>query len=206
MRKKDIYSGFDELSTMENEGRNYRIRILDRPGSRVLILAPHGGGIERGTSEIAEAAAGDAFNLYLFEGIKRTKNRTLHLTSPHFDEPRCVTLVRGMDVVVAIHGCTGSNRIFLGGLDRPLVDALKRELSVLYPVAVDDPKYPASDPANLCNRGARGCGAQVEISRDLRKPPPRDSIAAAVRRAVEARFVAERQPLETAGRPVSERG
>jgi phage replication-related protein YjqB (UPF0714/DUF867 family) len=53
----------------------------------VAVIAPHGGGIEPGTSELATAIAGDDFSLYLFEGLKSAGNGELHITSTNFDEP-----------------------------------------------------------------------------------------------------------------------
>jgi phage replication-related protein YjqB (UPF0714/DUF867 family) len=38
------------------------------------VIAPHGGGIDQYTSDIARAIAGAEFNLYLFEGISRSGN------------------------------------------------------------------------------------------------------------------------------------
>jgi phage replication-related protein YjqB (UPF0714/DUF867 family) len=61
------------------------------PESRIAIIAPHGGGIEPGSSTIARAIAGEDINMYLFEGIKVAKgNAIVHIASHHFDEPRCL--------------------------------------------------------------------------------------------------------------------
>ena len=48
----DLYTSFAHLSRGEREGRDYRIRWR-MGGSGVAIVAPHGGGIERGTSALA---------------------------------------------------------------------------------------------------------------------------------------------------------
>jgi len=53
----DRYESFDELCKHAIEGRDFRIRTASRPG-QVAVIAPHGGGIEPGTSELAEAIAG----------------------------------------------------------------------------------------------------------------------------------------------------
>jgi phage replication-related protein YjqB (UPF0714/DUF867 family) len=45
----------------------------------LAILAPHGGGIEPGTSELAEAVAGEGLSFYAFEGLKRSGNAVLHV-------------------------------------------------------------------------------------------------------------------------------
>ena len=65
---------------------NFSVRYKDRD-SAYAIIAPHGGGIEPGTTELAEAIARNDFSFYTFEGKKRTSNRDLHLTATRFDEP-----------------------------------------------------------------------------------------------------------------------
>ncbi len=46
--------------------------ILSRQGtSGIAVMAPHGGGIEPGTSEIANRVAGDEHAYYSFEGLKQ---------------------------------------------------------------------------------------------------------------------------------------
>jgi phage replication-related protein YjqB (UPF0714/DUF867 family) len=52
------YKSFGELSYNESEGQDYVIRTCLR-NSPVLVMAPHGGKIEPGTAEIAEAIAGN---------------------------------------------------------------------------------------------------------------------------------------------------
>ncbi len=64
----DTYSSYVELSAAELEGVDYRVLAQSR--STIVVLAPHGGGIEPGTSEIAWEVAGGEFSLYLFEGLK----------------------------------------------------------------------------------------------------------------------------------------
>src|SRR5262245_9120458 len=113
----DRYHSFEELVSAEPP-RAYRIVTCDRD-SIVTIVAPHGGKIEPGTSEIANALAAGIYNVYLFEGL-RPGSRELHITSHHFDEPQCVKLVGKSDVVIAIHGRATDDdveTIYLGGLD-----------------------------------------------------------------------------------------
>src|SRR5882724_11484201 len=88
-----------------------------------LLLSRHtGGGIEPGTSELAEAIAGADMSFYAFEGLKKKGNGILHITSSRFDEPKAVFLVNASPRVVALHGeldCR-DQVVFLGGLDRGL--------------------------------------------------------------------------------------
>ena len=55
----DKYSTYAKLRENEREGIDFTICIADRPAS-VAVIAPHGGKIEVGTSEIATAIAGDS--------------------------------------------------------------------------------------------------------------------------------------------------
>lgn len=106
----DKYEDFADLAANETEGVDYLIEAVDHlieavdRGSDTLILAIHGGRIERYTSELTVAAAGSQFNYYLFEGIKRSGNRDLHITSTRFDEPQALALVDSSDVCVTLHG------------------------------------------------------------------------------------------------------
>lgn len=43
--------------------------------------APHGGGIEPGTSEIADAIGGERGSFYTFGGLKSSGTADLHITS-----------------------------------------------------------------------------------------------------------------------------
>src|SRR5512134_1234724 len=124
---RDRYASFAELAAHEVAGRDYRITVVRRPGSAVAVVAPHGGAIERRTSLVARAIAGDDFNLYLFEGIRSTRNfERLHLTSTRFDEPRCQSLLDMCLHVVAVHGCASADaRVLIGGLD----DGLKMRIT-----------------------------------------------------------------------------
>lgn len=182
----DKYASFAELAAQERDGRDYRIRVLERVGSRVVVLAPHGGRIEIGTSELAEMVAGSEHSLFVFEGLKPYgANRDLHITSHRFDHPHCLALTCAHDVTLAIHGCRGDSRIFLGGLAGDLTARLARHLTGAgLTVSVEGHGYPGRHPLNICNRSSRGRGAQLEITRDLRSGEARAVIANAVRAAI----------------------
>lgn len=183
----DKYASFAELAARERVGQDYRIRVLEHVSSPVIVLAPHGGGIEVGTSELAEMIAGTDHSLFVFEGLKPYGgNRDLHITSHRFDHPRCLALTSSHDVTLAIHGCRGDSRIFLGGLDGDLTARLARHLSEAgLAASLDGHGYPGRHPLNICNRGARGRGAQLEITSDLRTGEARRVIAEAVRAALQ---------------------
>lgn len=162
------YPRFAELARGEMEGVDYLVHKVQTE-SRILIMAPHGGGIEPGTSEIARAVAYPGWSHYDFEGMKRSGNSTLHITSTLFDEPRAVRMVAGHSVVVTLHGCAGSRpRVYTGGLHSALVQSIDQalhELGVETGVRVD---LSGKDAKNLCNRGTSGLGVQLELTWGLR--------------------------------------
>ncbi|HMJ49961.1 MAG TPA: poly-gamma-glutamate hydrolase family protein [Burkholderiales bacterium] len=182
--KADRYGNYDELARHEVEGMDFKRIVLRRSLSPVAVIAPHGGGIESRTSEIARAMAGEDFNLYLFEGIKRRGNyAALHVTSRRFDEPLCLGLLSNCSYVVAIHGCVGrEERVLLGGLDHSLkakVAAGLRHAGI--DVQFDGHHFQATDPINICNRGQSSKGLQLELTKALRCGANALRVARAVR-------------------------
>jgi phage replication-related protein YjqB (UPF0714/DUF867 family) len=184
----DIYGSFLELSRNERLNQDYRITSCDR-GSAVTILAPHGGWIEPKTSYIAARIANKEFNYYSFDGLKSHYNRSLHITSHKFDEPRALRLLTRSQVVVAIHACRDTKAlVYPGGRDRALVLKIVRQMSAAgIPVADGYRKYPGTNPDNICNRGTSGKGVQLEVSRGLRDDMVEvKRLCAAVYRAISA--------------------
>jgi phage replication-related protein YjqB (UPF0714/DUF867 family) len=55
----DTYPNFEALSAAETSGVDYDI-LIRRETVAFAIVAPHGGGIEGGTSELADAVADPA--------------------------------------------------------------------------------------------------------------------------------------------------
>ncbi len=178
------FRNFADLARSQVRGRDYEICVRRRAASPIAIIAPHGGEIEDGTSQMARAIAGDDFNLYCFEGTRPSKNYTaLHLTSHRFDEPECLSLIASCPVVIAVHGCGGEQpQVLLGGLDVPLRDLLAASLAAAEIRAeTSGHRYPAVRPDNICNRGARGRGVQLEITHPLREGREAARLASAVR-------------------------
>ncbi len=167
----DTYRSFPELAASERRNIDYRISAAVRP-SPVAIVAPHGGAIEPGTSELARAIAGDTFSYYCFESIRPTDNKRLHISSHRFDEPIALSIVEPAELVVVLHGCIRSEEcVWVGGLDRRLGETMIRSLEHAgIPAAFDETAETSGRlPGNLCNRGATGKGCQLEITHDLRK-------------------------------------
>ncbi len=79
--QKDMYANFAALNAMEREGVDFCVCVVPRETISTVILAPHGGGIELGTSEVAKQIAGEDLSCATFEGRKPTGNSHLHITS-----------------------------------------------------------------------------------------------------------------------------
>ena len=180
----DRYHSFSELAEHEVEGIDFAITMFRRPFSAVAVIAPHGGRIESRTSEIARAIAGEDFNLYLFEGIKKRGNyAALHITSCRFDEPSCLELLSTCSFVISIHGCVGRDeRVLIGGRDHSLKDKVTAVLQQAgVNVQNDGHHFQATDPNNICNRGQLNQGVQLEFTRALRGSANERRVAEAVR-------------------------
>lgn len=195
---RDKYTSFAALEAGgEIAGTDYNTTVRERPQSGVLVIAPHGGSIEIGTTELADLIAGAEYSLFAFNGLKLLgRNRDLHITSHHFDHPECVALAARHSVILGVHGCRGeSSQIYVGGRDDELTTLLSARLEAAgLPIAATGHKYPGRNPLNICNRGARARGAQLEFTLGLRTPSARKLIAPVVRGAI-AEFVT-RLPLE----------
>lgn len=165
------YPNFATLSKQEKP-KNFRIRTSVRKDSRVAVIAPHGGAIEPGTSEIAIAIASNDCSFAAFEGRKAKNNRLLHITSTNFDEPLCIQVVSAAQKVVAIHGeNSAEDAVFLGGRDKQLGIQIRAALEEYgFKVAIHPSvALQGLDPANVCNRGLEKAGVQLELSQGLRR-------------------------------------
>jgi phage replication-related protein YjqB (UPF0714/DUF867 family) len=164
------YNSFKELSFEKIRGSDFAIHHSDRR-SPLIVIAPHGGGIEPGTGEIAQALAGKRHSWYIFDGLREHGNHELHLASTHFDEPYCLELVDHAHTVLAVHGCAGKDEIvYVGGrcarFKHYLIRALNR---ACFAAHLDGSRHAGSSPRNICNRGSLGMGAQLEVSAGLRR-------------------------------------
>ena len=167
----DTYCCYEALKQNEMEGRDYEVvTVTEYRNPEVVVMAPHGGGIEPGTSLIADRIAGDDFVLYQFNGKKKKCNGTLHITSTRFDEPRAVALVEQAAVVLAVHGASGDGKfVMVGGRHADLVSAIEASLNGIgIRTPVPDGSLAATKLTNICNRSGSSRGVQLEISRGLR--------------------------------------
>ncbi len=200
----DLYRSFAELVATQREGVAWSREYIPRE-SRILVMAPHGGWIEPMTCELARLVAGEDFSFYAFRALGPAHEGDLHLTSHRFDEPLALRAAAEAEWVVAIHGEGTRDRPFamIGGrwkgFRHEMTGALGR---ARFPVEGPRPGLRGRNPRNICNRGRRGGGGQLEISEGLRRSLRQD------RRSME-RFVEVIRTvlleLEAGPRPASPR-
>ncbi|MFI2611730.1 poly-gamma-glutamate hydrolase family protein [Kitasatospora sp. NPDC018619] len=180
-------------------GRRYRRHLVDdqspqsrAPFVRTTVIAPHGGGIEVGTSELCLAvagyhpadlaptpAAGPTHDFWLFEGLRSANNSELHVTSTHCDDGVARAMCAGSLNVLSLHGCTaaqagleaGAQGVLVGGLNPTFRQYLTEELTaagIRAVTASGEEEIAGISPENICNRSLLGMGAQLEMTTELR--------------------------------------
>lgn len=167
----DKYDNFATLQHNEREGEDYAI-VCRQCDSPIAIMAPHGGGIEPGTMDIADALAGSEYTFYAFKGIKKKGNGVLHLSSNRFDEPIGLRIAEHAAFVISVHGARDKGRmVLIGGRNRELKAALLHGLQAAgFSAEISEiPGLRGVKPENICNRCKSGKGVQLEISRGLRE-------------------------------------
>ncbi len=189
----DKYKNFKELKNNEDEGRDYIIRYRNTE-AEIAVMAPHGGGIEPGTLDLADEIAGKEFMFYSFSGIKIRGNNVLHLTSTRFDEPAALEIARKAYTVITLHGCRErSELIYTGGKNLELIHAMSERLADagFNVKKSQDDELKGKSKNNICNRCRSGRGVQMEISTGLRKKMfgHNDSYSAATRTEEFYKFV-----------------
>lgn len=164
----DIFESLADLKMKMREGIDYRILLLDRQ-SKASIIAPHGGFIEAGTSHLANAIAGQTFNLYDFQGLLKSRPERLHVTSTRFRDDDLTAMLKRSLFAVSIHGMgkTDNWRIWTGGLNEPLkrqIDLCLKEAG--FWINPDPPLYKGRSKRNVVNL-PRKKGVQLELPEDL---------------------------------------
>jgi phage replication-related protein YjqB (UPF0714/DUF867 family) len=164
------FSSFHEIALQKREGEDFVRQVKDR-GSSVAIIAPHGGLIEPGTSELALAVADQIFSYYLFEGQQPNNNRDLHLDSTQFDDPLCLDLLSKSQYAVSLHGCHNRDvQVYVGGRNKALQRIILHSLkSSGFPAIQDMTNHAGKEKGNICNRCISTAGVQLELSRAMRE-------------------------------------
>ena len=163
------YSSFADLQANATLDRDYRIRFrITSPD--LAIMAIHGGGIEPGTTEIAEAVAGQDYSFYTFSGLMSHGNASLHITSHQFDEPHAMQITKQTNTILAIHGCDGEEAaVYLGGHNLLLKQMIGDRLARNRIRILESARFPGVHPQNICNRCIAGQGVQLELTAGLRR-------------------------------------
>jgi phage replication-related protein YjqB (UPF0714/DUF867 family) len=181
----DHYMSWGQMAA-DNKGQ-FSIEENDREKD-VVIIVPHGGSTEPGTSEIARGLESGEQSSYYFEGKKSSENFKLHITSTASQGEQLDKLVPMHRHCVAIHGAKDcifqakttekATATIIGGKDTDAGRVIAKHLQnagfeVLTP---DSPRWSeiredlkGVDDSNICNRTATSRGLQLEITESQRK-------------------------------------
>lgn len=168
---KDYYTSMTQLERETKEGIDWKKETRDQ-GSQVLIVAPHGGNIEQGTSELTKLLAQQGgYDYFSFEAIRPSNNTQLHVTSTHYDDPTLHQMVEGRSATISIHGAKGDDPIvFLGGAKSDLRDEIQSQLeSRGFTVQVPPEYLGGLNENNFINKNENSTGVQLELTTSLRK-------------------------------------
>ncbi|WP_175412663.1 poly-gamma-glutamate hydrolase family protein [Streptomyces sp. TRM64462] len=160
------------------------------PYNRTTVLAMHGGGIEMGTSELCLGIAGyrpdtlqpvddglGVHDYWMFEGLRSSNNRELHVTAKNNDDHVCHSMVRSSLNVLSLHGCTATQAgtvpeaVVVGGLNERFKTLLKAEfdkVGIVWRDGNEVPDLAGVNTRNPCNLTMLGKGGQLELTTDLR--------------------------------------
>ena len=171
-QNQDHYKNFTELKSDTKEHRDWQTNAKTTNNKDILVTAIHGGGIEPGTSELAKLISkkGD-YNLYSFEGLMKSNNQKLHITSTRFDDPKLIKLTNKSNESISIHGIQEQKKVvYIGGKDKAMAKSITKELEKEGFNVEKSPNYVNGDSSkNIINKNDTGSGVQLEISTQYRK-------------------------------------
>ena len=165
---KDFYPTLTALKSDLVRNKHYRTKVVDR-GAEITVIAPHGGFIEPGSSYIARGVAGDDYNLYDFQGLRRRRATELHVTSTRFRDRKLSDILGHTRTAVSIHsmGDEAAGEIWIGGLNLACKQRICDELTLQgFVVNPNSPRYRGVHRANVVNL-AKEHGVQIELSTDV---------------------------------------
>ena len=142
---------------------------------KTTILAPHGGGIEPGTSELCLAVAGYhpanlpqvppaavTYDYWMFEGVRELGNAALHVRSTGCDDSVAVSLCAGSLNALSLHGFDPAPEfpedkriVLVGGGNVALKELLLaglRNANIKRLAAGAGGELDGDDPCNIVNR------------------------------------------------------
>lgn len=168
----DIYSSYIQL-----DATWYEVVSRNKIFSSTLFATIHGGGIEPGTTEVADQCASTNYDFYTFSGIKSSGNQVLHICSDNFDEPIGIARINAASKAIVLHGAenpaSGNTKIaWVGGLDADLrnkVIAKLQEQGFDARIPNANSGLAGTSVTNYTNKTSTGSGCQIEMTKDLRK-------------------------------------
>lgn len=170
---RDTFGSMKQLETTYKGLYNKVWNIQNRySNSDTMIFAPHGGGIEVGTTEVANAVSKKGnYDFFAFNGLKKSNNRSLHVTSTHYDEPDLLKHLKTKKHSISIHGAQGNDKVvYVGGANKRLGYLCIQELNKRGIKAVRPPQNLSGTSAkNIVNRNKTNQGVQLEMTTALRK-------------------------------------
>lgn len=170
---------YDDLVAL-SQSKDYNIYIKHRI-NEPLVMAIHGGNIERGTSELArEILYHRPISYYILDGIHApdfneniAQSGHLHVTAHKFNDPRIIKLAKASPKCLSLHGFPSESLDICigGGASSEEKMSLKDSLTKGYPelkICIDCcPPYLGrhkNNVVNLCKRP----GLQLEMGPELR--------------------------------------
>ena len=169
----DLYGSMTELLSVLSKRENIDWKIESKKDNEdIVIFAPHGGSIEPGTTELAQATSEiGSYSYFSFLGLKSSNNFQLHITSTNYDEPTLLDMQKYAKYSVAYHGASGEEpMVLIGGADFDLRKAVAEEFDKYNIPNQPAPKDLAGkNPSNIVNRNLRGQGLQLELTMGLRR-------------------------------------
>ena len=173
VKSTDYYRSMTDLLKDTQEGKDWTKENTNRH-SNVLIFAPHGGNIEKGTTELTKAIANKGnYDYYVFNGTRNKNNSQLHVTSTNYNDPDLINRNYNKDISISVHGAgqsQGKNTVLIGGRDEKLIQLISKELSAFkFNVQRSLGHLAGIDTNNVVNYNKKGQGVQLELTPDLRK-------------------------------------
>ncbi|TRL99578.1 hypothetical protein FNL10_08445 [Staphylococcus hominis] len=173
VKPTDYYRSMTDLLKDTQEGKDWTKESTNRH-SNVLIFAPHGGNIEKGTTELTKAIANKGnYDYYAFNGTRNKNNSQLHVTSTNYNDLDLINRNYNKDVSISVHGAgqsQGKNTVLIGGRDEKLIQLISKELSTFkFNVQRSLGHLAGIDTNNVVNYNKKGQGVQLELTPDLRK-------------------------------------
>ena len=173
VKSTDYYRSMTDLLKDTQEGKDWTKENTNRH-SNVLIFAPHGGNIEKGTTELTKAIVNKGnYDYYVFNGTRNKNNSQLHVTSTNYNDPDLINRNYNKDISISVHGAgqsQGKNTVLIGGRDEKLIQLISKELSTFkFNVQRSLGHLAGIDTNNVVNYNKKGQGVQLELTPDLRK-------------------------------------